>query len=315
MLSHLGLYLPEASSHAAEIDWLMIAFTGLAAALTVPVFVLTTAFAIRYRRGKEVNREHAPDRQVWLEVSWSVIPFVLILGFFVFSARIFFALHRRPADALPIEVVAKQWMWKFQHPGGQREINQLHLPVGVPVSVTMISQDVIHSLYIPALRIKQDVLPGRYTGLSFVAVEPGTYRLHCTEYCGTDHSLMGGTFIAMTPRDYAAWLGRADRALTPAGAGRQLYERLNCGACHAGGQGAAGPPLAGLYGRSVRLQDGRTVPADEQYLHDAIVDPNAALAAGYRPIMPTYRNALDEAEVNQLVAYLRSIGTRPETSR
>lgn len=314
MLRQLGLWLPEASAHAAEIDGLMIAFSALAFALTVPVFVLTIAFAIRYRRGKEVDRTHAPDRNVWLEVSWSVIPFVLILAFFIFSARIFFALHRRPADALPVDVVAKQWMWKFQHPGGQREINQLHLPVGTPVTVTMTSQDVIHSLYIPALRIKQDVLPGRYTGLSFTATKPGTYRLHCAEYCGTDHSIMGGQFIAMTPGDYDAWLARTDRALTPAGAGRQLYERVNCGACHDARSGLA-PSLHGLYGGKVRLADGRTIAADEQYLHDAIVAPNTQLVAGYRPIMPTYRNTLGEEEVRNLIAYLRQIGRRPEGSR
>jgi cytochrome c oxidase subunit II len=314
MLSQLGLWLPEASAHAVTIDRLMIAFSALALALTVPVFVLTIAFAIRYRRGKQVNREHASDRNVWLEVSWSVIPFLLILGFFVFSARVFFAFHRRPADALPVDAVAKQWMWKFQHPGGQREINQLHVPVGTPVAVTMTSQDVIHSLYIPALRIKQDVLPGRYTRLFFTATEPGTYRLHCAEFCGTDHSLMGGAFVAMTPAGYGAWLRGADRALTPAGAGKQLYDRLNCGACHQGDTRLA-PPLAKLYGGQVRLADDSRVTADEQYLHDAITDPNAQIVAGYRPIMPTYRAVLNAEEVRDLVAYLRLIGRRPEGSR
>lgn len=314
MLKGLGLSLPEASAHAAEIDHLMIAFALLAVALTAPIFILMTTFAIRYRRGKAVNREHAADRNVWLEVSWSVIPFLAILVFFIISAQIFFALHRRPADALPIDVVAKQWMWKFQHPGGQREINELHLPVGTPVTVTMTSQDVIHSLYIPALRIKQDVLPGRYTSLSFTATLPGTYRLHCAEYCGTDHSVMGGRFVAMTPGAYEDWLRHADRALTPAGAGRQLYERVGCAACHDEGR-AIGPSLKGLYGRPVRLADGRRVLADEQYLHDALVSPNSAVAAGYRPIMPTYRSVLDEEQLGQIVAYLRAIGAKPETSR
>ena len=314
MLSSLGLVLPEASSHAAEIDGLMIAFAALAVAVTAPIFILTTAFAIRYRRGKAADREHAPERNVWLEVSWSVVPFVLILGFFVVSARIFFDLHRRPADALPIDVVARQWMWKFQHPGGQREINELHLPVGTPVTVTMTSQDVIHSLFIPALRIKQDVLPGRYTTLSFTATRPGTYHLHCAEFCGADHSVMGGRFVALTPAAYESWLRRADRALTPAAAGAQLYARLGCGACHATGS-AAGPPLGRLNGRSVKLQGGAVVLADEQYLHDSITDPNAQVVAGYRPIMPTYRGVVGEEDIGRLVAYLRSLDGRSEASR
>lgn len=300
----LGPTLPEASAHAAEVDLLTVAFTALAAALTIPVFVLILVFAIRYRRGKAADREHAPDRNVWLEVSWSVIPFMLILVFFLISARIFFNLHRAEPHALPINVVAKQWMWKFQHPGGQREINELHLPVDQPVSLTMASQDVIHSLYVPALRLKQDVVPGQYGSLSFTATRPGVYHLHCAEYCGTDHAVMGGRLIVMAARDYAAWLGRSDRATTPEAAGARLYRQLGCASCHAPGSAIPAPPLAGIAGRRVQLADGRTIIADRQYLHDSILYPNKHVAAGYRPVMPAYAKLIDEEEAGALIAFL-----------
>jgi len=304
MMGWFGATLPEASSHAVRVDLLAAAFSALTAVLTLPVFVLILVFAIRYRRGKAVNREHAPDRNIWLEVSWSVIPFVLILGFFIFSARIFFDLHRPSPSALSINVVARQWMWKFQHPGGQREINELHLPADQPVSLTMASQDVIHSLYVPALRLKQDVVPGQYATLSFTATRPGIYHLHCAEYCGSDHAVMGGRLIVMAPRDYAAWLGHADRATTPAAAGAKLYRQLGCSACHAQGSSVPAPSLAGISGRRVRLTDGSTPIADRQYLHDAILYPNRHVVAGYRPVMPAYARLIDEEQTTALIAWI-----------
>lgn len=306
MLNGIFPALPEASAHAAAVDHLFEAFAVLSALLVGPVFILIFVFAIRYRRGKDVNRDHAPDRKVWLEVSWSLVPTLLILGFFIVSAKLFYNLHNPPQDGMPITVIAKQWMWKFQHPQGQREINELHVPVGQPILLNMTSQDVIHSLYIPALRIKQDVLPGRYTSLWFTATRPGRYRLHCAEYCGLDHATMGGTFVAMTPGAYADWLDRQPEGNTPEQRGAALYRRLDCDSCHGAGSAARAPDLDGIAGRQVTLANGRSVTADDQYLHDAIMDPNLHVVTGYRAIMPTYTDQIDEAEVADLIAYLKT---------
>jgi cytochrome c oxidase subunit 2 len=307
-VSGLFPFAPAASAHAAHVDVLIGAFSLLVLLLAGPVIILIFAFAIRFRRGKQVNRTPRPDRNVALEVSWSVIPFVLILGFFVVGARMYFTLNEPPADTLAVSVVAKQWMWKFQHPEGQAEINRLHLPVGQPVRLTMTSQDVIHSLYIPALRLKQDVLPGRYTELWFTADRPGTYHLFCAEFCGTDHAVMGGGFVAMKPGDYARWLARQASGGALAVQGGALYARLGCGACHDAGAAVRAPDLDGLHGSSVTLADGSRIAADDQYLRDAILDPNAQVTAGYRAIMPTYRGVISEAEAMKLVAYLRTRG-------
>lgn len=302
--------LPEASVHAAQVDRLIGWFGLLVFALTTPVFVLMLAFAIRYRRGKQVNRRHAEDRNIWLELSWSVIPFLLILGFFIVSARQFFDMHRDPSGALPVSVVAKQWMWKFQQPGGQREIDELHVPVGQAVTLTMTSQDVIHSLFIPALRIKQDVLPGRYTNLSFTATRPGSYPLECSQFCGASHAHMLATVHVLTPADYQLWLRTADQAVTPAADGAKLYTSLGCATCHDRQGPVTAPSLAGLYGHEVRLADGRTVTADADYLRRAIVDPGADVVAGYRPVMPSYARLASDDDMNALLAYLRSKGDK-----
>lgn len=311
MLNLFGLSLPQASAHAQHVDMLIGAFSLLILFLAGPVIVLIFAFAIRYRRGKDVNRDHAPNRNVWLEVSWTIIPFLLILGFFVVSAKMFFSIHEPPADAMPISVVAKQWMWKFQHPQGQSEINTLHVPIGQPVKLTMTSQDVIHSLYVPALRLKQDVLPGRYTELWFTATRPGTYHLFCSQFCGLDHATMGGSVVAMEPGAYGSWLSTQASGGSLATAGATLYRKFGCGACHAGDGRTRAPSLNGLYGSKVTLEGGRQIVADDQYLRDAILDPNAQVTAGYKPIMPTYRGLIGEEEAMQLAAYIRAMKNVP----
>lgn len=306
---------PAASAHAQHLDVLFGSFGVLVVLLAAPVIVLIFAFAIRFRRGKKVNRTMREDRNIALEVSWSVIPFVLILGFFAVAARMYFDLHEPPPGAMAITVVAKQWMWKFQHPEGQAEINMLHVPTGQPVRLTMTSQDVIHSLYIPALRLKQDVLPGRYTELWFNADRPGTYHLFCSQFCGTDHAVMGGGFVAMKPGDYAHWLASQTSGGSLAVQGGTLYVRLGCGACHDAGAAVRAPALKGLYGSNVTLTDGSAVIADDQYLRNAILDPNAQRTAGYPAIMPTYRGAIGEAEAMKLVAYLRTLKNIPQGTR
>jgi cytochrome c oxidase subunit II len=310
------LWPAAASAYARQVDLLTVSFGALVAVLSAPVFVLMAAWAVRYRKGRRADRSPGQNRNIWLETSWSVIPFLLIMGFFFWSSSMFLAERTPPPDALTIDVVAKQWMWKFQHGNGAREINDLHVPVGRPVRLTMTSQDVIHSLYVPALRIKQDVLPRRYTQLWFHADRPGVYPLRCAEYCGTDHSEMIGRFIVQRPQDYARWLqqaGGTDAGL--ASRGEALFHRLGCSGCHGPASSVHAPELDGIYGSMAALADGRVVRADEQYLHDSIVLPNRDVAAGYKPIMPPFGNLIDEEEVLQLVAYLKSRGADRPTEK
>jgi cytochrome c oxidase subunit 2 len=306
---------PQAASHyARQVDGLIWSFTALVVLLTAPVFILIFAFAVRYRRGKPANRTQPPSRSVLIETSWTVLPFLLTIGFFVYAAWLFFQLHRPPAEALTVDVVAKQWMWKFQHPEGQREINTLHVPSGQAVKLVMTSQDVIHSLYLPALRIKQDVLPGRYTTLWFTADRPGIYRLHCAEFCGADHAVMGGRLYVMTPQDYARWLERSGVDASLAAQGAALFRQLGCSGCHGASATVHAPRLEGVYGRPVPLADGRIVTADDQYVRDSIVQPNRDVAAGYPAIMPTFGNILSEEQVMQLVAYVKSLRSQEPSS-
>jgi len=305
----IDLWPGRASVHAAQVDTLLSGFTALIIALSVPVFALIVVFAVRYRRGKPADRTHPMNRNVWLEVSWAVVPFLLIIGFFVWSLMLFVDLHRPPADAVQIDVVAKRWMWKFQHPGGQREIDELHVPVGTAVKLVMTSQDVIHSLFIPALRVKQDVLPGRYTTLWFTADRAGRYALACAEFCGTDHSTMRGTFVALSKADFARWLAESDTDMTLAAAGAEIFRSRGCSGCHGPAATVHAPPLEGLYGKPVPLQGGEVATADDQYIRDSILLPQSQIAAGYPPIMPTFRNILDEEQVAKLLAYIKSLAT------
>ena len=306
MSGSILLWPPAASAYARQVDVLIGTFGALVVLLSAPVFVLMIVWAWRYRKGRRADRSPGRNRNIWLETSWSVIPFLLILGFFFWSSAMFLSVQTPPDDALTVNVVAKQWMWKFQHAGGAREINDLHVPAGRPVRLTMTSQDVIHSLFVPALRIKQDVLPERYTQLWFNADHPGVYPLRCAEYCGTDHSEMIGRFIVQRPQDYALWISRMGMDEGLAKSGKDLFNKVGCSGCHGPASPVHAPSLDGLYGSVVALDGGRTVRADGQYLHDSSMLPNSQVVAGYKPIMPAFGNLLDEEEVLQLVAYLKS---------
>ncbi|HEX4098414.1 MAG TPA: cytochrome c oxidase subunit II [Caulobacteraceae bacterium] len=310
MSASLPFWPVEASAHAAKVDGLFLAFSALVVALTIPVFVLMLAYSIKYRRGSSADRSHRPSQNVLIETSWTVIPFLLTLGFFAYAAVLYFDLGRPPADSLVIDVVGKQWMWKFEHPGGQREIDDVHVPVGRDVELRMTSQDVIHSFFVPALRIKQDVLPGRYTTMWFNADRPGTYDLRCSQFCGLDHSEMIGRVMVLSQPAYAAWLQRAGTSGALADQGKALFQSLGCGGCHEGQSAVRAPSLEGLYGRPVPLQDGRVVTADDQYLRDSILDPNRDVVAGYQPQMPTFQGQVSEDDLVKLIAYLKSLGPR-----
>jgi cytochrome c oxidase subunit 2 len=238
-----------------------------------------------------------------------VIPLLLFIVIFVWAARDFMALYTPPADALPVYVVARQWMWKLQHRGGRREINELHVPLGQPVRLVMTSQDAIHSFYVPAFRLKQDVLPGRYTSLWFTATQAGEFRLFCAEYCGSQHSQMIGRVVVMQPADYARWTAEGTPSPSLAQYGFARFRELGCSGCHAAGSTVHAPSLRGLLGREVHLQDGRAIVADENYIRDSILLPKKDVVAGFEPVMPSFAGQVSEEDIQALVAYIRSGAT------
>ena len=297
------------SRHASDVDLMLAGLVALCVALTAPVFVLMVWFAHKYRSGVDVDRSGGPKRNLRLETAWAAIPFVLVLFFYVWAARAYWDLHEPPADALEISVIAKQWMWKFQHPGGQREINELHVPLGRAVKLSMTSQDVIHSLFFPSLRIKQDVLPERVSYEWFEADQPGVHHLFCAEFCGTSHSKMRGRIVVLEPEAYADWLAANEADLTLARRGAALFRSYGCSGCHMNSDVVRAPPLYGVYGRPVPLASGGFVTADEQYVRDSILMPLDKVVAGYRPIMPSFAGRIAEEDLVQLVAYVKSLAT------
>jgi cytochrome c oxidase subunit 2 len=307
--------LPEsASNFAQKIDVLFWAITGLAFLFFLLVVVPATWFLIKYRASSPADRSNPVHHNTALEMAWSLIPFALGVGIFIWAAKLYVEMYTPPegVNALEIRVVGKQWMWHLQHPTGQRENNELHLPAGRPVHVMLISQDVIHSFAIPAFRVKMDVLPGRYTNLWFTPTKPGRYRLFCAEFCGPKHSEMTGWVYVMEPAEYEKWLQETRwgqiQMETMAEAGERLYLTKQCGACHDPGVGKA-PPLAGLFGSKRKLRDGREVVANEEYIRRSLFEPNAMQVQGYEPIMPTFQGQLDEIEVLQLIEYIKSLKT------
>jgi cytochrome c oxidase subunit 2 len=298
--------IPEqASAFAARYDtlyWFLTAVCGLVAVLIVVVIIV---FAVRYRRRPGREAEQVPDL-LGVELLWSVVPFILVMVMFVWGADLFLDETIPPAGAEDIYVVGKQWMWKVQHPSGRREINELHVPVGRAVKITHTSQDVIHSFYIPAFRIKQDSVPGQYRTMWFEPTKPGVYHLFCAEYCGTGHSRMIGRVVVMEDMEYQTWLGGYS-AETPVEAGRKLFVEFDCSSCHESGLRQRCPTLGGLYGTQVRLADGRTALFDEAYIRESILDPKAKVAAGYQPVMPTFRGQVTEDQILALIAYIKSL--------
>ena len=304
----------HASNFAWQVDTLYLVLIALSVVFSVPIIFLIIFFGYKYRRGADVDRAMSHTSN-WLE--WSAIGgmLVLIVPIFVWSANLYFDMFRPPPGALEIYVVGQQWMWKMQHPSGQREINQLHVPSGRPVKLIMTSEDVIHSFYVPAFRVKHDVIPGRYTALWFQATKAGTFHLFCTEYCGTEHSGMVGEVIVMEPADYQAWLsggGQQQAGGAPAGgsmtdAGQQLFQQRGCVSCHVAGGGGPGPSLVGLYGSQAELENGQTVAADDAYIRESILNPSAKVVRGFQPIMPSFQGQVNEQEILQLIAYIKSL--------
>lgn len=305
----LHLLPPSASSASSRLDWLLLALLLLTGTVALGVLALIVAFGIRYRKGSAADRTHAPTTGRFIEVAWTVIPLLLFLCIYAWAAFDYLQLYRVPKDAMPIFVVAKQWMWKLEHTNGKREISELHVPLGVSVRLVMTSQDVIHSFFVPAFRIKQDVVPGRYTSIWFKPTVAGEYELLCAEYCGTEHSVMRGRIVVMPPAAFAQWLQQGTAQPGMASRGFDLFRRYGCSGCHAAGSSVHAPDLTGLLGRTVHLQDGRSLIADENYIRDSILLPKREVVAGYEPIMPSFVGQIGEEDVVAIIEYIRATGT------
>jgi cytochrome c oxidase subunit II len=314
--------LPEqASTFAAHTDHLFYFLCAISIAVSVGIIATLFYFSLRYgRKGDERVPvkgqviDHDDTRR--LEIVWSVIPLAIFLGIFWWGISIYANVTTPPADALTVYVVGKRWMWKTQHVGGQREINELHIPIGRPVKLLMTSEDVIHSFFVPDFRVKTDVLPGRYTTMWFEATKLGEFHLFCAEYCGTKHSQMIGRIVVMEPSAFQTWLGGGAGG-TLAEAGEKRFNDLGCPTCHKEDGKGRGPILRGLFGKRVKLANGETLVADESYIRESILEPRAKQVAGYEPVMPTYTSQLGEEGVVELIAYIKSLqkaedGSRPE---
>jgi cytochrome c oxidase subunit 2 len=309
-------FWPErASVYASQIDFLFISLLVIAGLTAGLVIFLLLFFANKYRHGSNADRTGTTKKTWRWEVGWTVASMLIFVGLAMWGADLYLHLYNPPPDALQIFVVGKQWMWKAQHPGGQREINELHVPVDQDVRLVLASQDVIHSFFVPALRIKQDVVPGRYETMWFRADKVGRYHLFCAEYCGTDHAHMGGWIVVMNRRDFADWLQAQGGQGTLAAQGAQLFRRYGCSGCHETGGTVRAPQLEGLFGSPVPLSDGSVVIADERYVRDSILDPKAQVAAGYAPVMPTFAGQISEDDLAKLVAYIQSIGPQAHEGR
>jgi cytochrome c oxidase subunit 2 len=308
MQSWIPLVPDSASTFSWQVDALYFYLSGVTLFFALLISAVLIFFVIRYRRRTpyEIPRPIAGSHK--LETIWTIIPFLIAMTMFAWGARVYFAQYKAPADAVEIYVVGKQWMWKLQHATGQREINQLHVPVGRKIKLIMTSEDVIHDFFVPAFRTKADVVPGKYTTLWFEATTPGTYHLFCAEYCGMNHSGMTGSIIVMEPREFDNWLSGNTGTSTPAAAGQQLFQSLGCSSCHgANGEGGRGPMLAGVFGQKTKLQTGQEQTVDEAYIRESILNPQAKLVEGFGPIMPTFQGQVSEDQLVQLVAFIKSL--------
>ena len=309
MFTNFPFFPEQASAQAAQVDGIYFFMLAVTAFFSLLIATLVVLFAIKYRRRHDSEVGAAIHGSLALELLWTVIPFLITMVMFAWGAKVYFDLYRPPAGAMEIYVVGKQWMWKAQHMDGLREINELHVPVGRPVKLIMGAEDVLHSFYIPAFRVKSDVIPGRYNVLWFTATKPGRYHLFCAEYCGTKHSGMIGWVYAMEPTAFQAWLSGGTRASeTPAAAGAKLFQDFACSSCHRDDGVAQAPQLKGLFGKTVELQGGATAVADETYIRESIVLPQAKVVNGFQPIMPTFQGLVSEEQLLQLIAYVRSLG-------
>ena len=314
MWSGTPLFPESASTMAPRVDALYFFLVGLTVFFSLLIAGLIVYYAVRFRRRSPEAIGARIEGGMVLEITWTVIPFVVVMGIFAWGASVFFAMSRPPDDTLNVYVVGKQWMWKFQHLSGQREINELHVPVGRPVKLIMTSEDVIHDVFVPAFRVKADVIPGRYTNIWFEPTKAGRYHLFCAEYCGTKHSGMIGQVVVMEPDEFQSWLSGGEAEGSLASEGARLFADLACNTCHRPEVQGRGPMLNGLFGKTVQLEGGGTAVADEAYIRESIVNPSARITANFQPIMPTYQGVVSEDGLLQLIEFVKALG-RSEVQR
>ncbi len=305
-MTNFALFPPEASKIAPQMDALYFFMVLVSLVGLTIVILLVVSFSILYSKKRNPVATQI-EGSTLLEATWTIIPLGLFLIMFVWGALIYFRVYTPPANAMNIYVVGKQWMWKAEHPGGQHEINSLHVPIGRPIQLTIISQDVFHSFSIPAFRVKREAIPGRYSSVWFEATTPGTYHLFCTQYCGTEHSHMIGDVVVLTPEDYKKWLEGSTSGASLAQNGERLFASLSCTACHNTRPDARGPSLASVYGSKLTLSSGQQITADDAYLREAILNPSQHITQGYAPIMPTYQGQISEEGVIDLVEYIKNL--------
>ncbi len=305
----MNFQLPVAANFASQTDHIFIALLVLSAAVLILVVGMMVTFAMRYRAGSPLDRGTLLEKTWYLEMGWTTAIMVGFFGLFYWGGLVFLQEFRPPSDAIAINVVGKQWMWKVEHPGGQKEINTIHVPANQPVQLIMTSEDVIHDVGIPAFRLKRDVLPGRYENMWFIADVPGSYWLFCDQLCGSGHSLMRGQVVVMTPSDYQQWLESNGTSRGLVADGQRLFIQFGCAGCHGGNGTVRAPSLAGVYKSPVPLSDGTTVIADEKYLRDSILFPKKQVVASYKPVMPSFDGKVSDADIEKLLAYIKSLGS------
>jgi cytochrome c oxidase subunit 2 len=312
MRSGTLLFPESASTMAGRVDALYFFLIAVSAFFSMLIAGLIVYYAVKYRRRSPDAVGANVHGGMALELTWTIVPLMITMVIFVWGASVFFAMSRPPDETLNVYVVGKQWMWKFQHLDGRREINELHVPVGRAVKLIMTSEDVIHDVFVPAFRVKADVLPGRYTSIWFQPTMPGRYHLFCAEYCGTRHSGMIGEVVVMEPTEYQAWLsgGAAEGSLASAGA--RLFQDLACNTCHRPDTQGRGPVLQGLFGKTQTLQGGETIVVDEAYVRESILNPGAKITAGFQPIMPAFQGLVTEEQLLELIEYVKSLQTQPQ---
>ncbi len=309
------LFPEQASTFASHVDLLYAYLIVVSIAFSIPIVVAIFVFAIKYRETEKFATPEEMHGSMVLETVWSIIPFVVSMTIFLGGALVYFEQATPPEDSEEIYVVGKQWMWKLQHQTGQREINELHVPVGRNIKLTMTTEDVLHDFYIPAFRTKADVVPGRYTYVWFNATKPGKYHLFCAEYCGLNHSGMGGWIYVMEQRDFDNWLSGNVSGQTPVEEGKELFtNKLGCASCHAGGPAQRGAKLENVFNTDVHLVGGDVVKADENYIRNSILNPASQVVEGFQPIMPTFKGQVTEEQLNSLVAYIKSLSPNAAAS-
>jgi cytochrome c oxidase subunit 2 len=310
----IPVFPDQASTFAKDVDALYYFILAVCAFFALAVAVSVLYFGLRYRKSHPAEIGANIEGSLPLELMWSVIPTIIAMVMFGWGASVYYHLRRPPADALQIYAVGKQWMWKFQHMEGQREINELHVPTGRPIKITISSEDVLHSLYFPSFRTKMDAVPGRYTELWFQADAVGSYHIFCTEYCGTNHSGMIGTVTVMEPAQFQAWLQGGGVEGTLAQRGARLFNDLACSSCHVDTGQGRGPSLKDIVGATVELQDGSTAVVDEAYLRESILNSQAKIVKGYQPLMPTFQGLVSEESLVALIEHVKSLSPRAATT-